>query len=83
VDITISVPDGVFDEVSIVLNRFWKVNTTPQDLKANHAEAVFDLVKRDIEWWLNDCFSDGLADSLNDDDLEALGVPIELNKKEY
>jgi hypothetical protein len=81
--ITIEVPDGVFDDVSYILNKFWDTAITPQELKEKHSDAVIALVKRDIEWWLNDCFSDGLADSLSDEDLEALGVPIELNKKKY
>jgi hypothetical protein len=65
-----------------VLKKFWKANITPQELKATRSDAVILIVKRDIEWWLNDCFSDGLADSLNEVDLTTLGVS-DLNQKKY
>jgi len=80
--VEIEVPDGVFDDVSFVLNKFWKANITPQELKATRSDAVILIIKRDIEWWLNDCFSDGLADSLNEVDLTTLGVS-DLNQKKY
>jgi len=80
--VEIEVPDLVFDEVSLVLNKVWGNKVTPQELKATRSDVVMALVKRDVEWWLADCFGDGLADSLDDGDLEALGVS-ELNNKEY
>ena len=79
--IEIDVPDGVFDDISIVLEKFFQVKVAPEALKADRSDVIERIVKRDVQWWLADCFADDLADVLDEQDLEALGAKVGLNKK--